>query len=176
MNRLFSVQNTLHSKVYLDQPENPTDMEELFQSYQESHQNPANQRMHYLCVPLIVFSITGLLYLVQLPPIEAHWFNLSLVLVGLSSLYYLRFSLKVFLIMGLYYCLNFFLIFSWYAVYPETVLWTSMWIFILAWIGQFVGHKWEGKKPSFLQDIFFLLIGPAWVLQKILVRFHLNLL
>ena len=40
-------------------------------------------------------------------------------------------------------------------------------VFIAAWIGQFIGHKIEGKKPSFLKDIVFLLIGPAWLLSKI---------
>lgn len=36
-------------------------------------------------------------------------------------------------------------------------------LFILAWIGQFYGHHVEGKKPSFFQDLQFLLIGPLWV-------------
>lgn len=51
-------------------------------------------------------------------------------------------------------------------------LWLPLWlisivIFVVAWIGQFYGHKIEGKKPSFLKDIQFLLIGPAWVIKKI---------
>jgi uncharacterized membrane protein YGL010W len=40
-------------------------------------------------------------------------------------------------------------------------------IFVLAWIGQFVGHKIEGKRPSFFEDLQFLLIGPAWLLHFI---------
>ena len=40
-------------------------------------------------------------------------------------------------------------------------------IFVLAWIGQFIGHKIEGKKPSFLEDVKFLLIGPIWLLHFI---------
>jgi uncharacterized membrane protein YGL010W len=40
-------------------------------------------------------------------------------------------------------------------------------IFVVAWIGQFYGHKVEGKKPSFLKDIQFLLIGPAWLMHFI---------
>jgi uncharacterized membrane protein YGL010W len=38
-------------------------------------------------------------------------------------------------------------------------------IFVLAWIGQFYGHKVEGKKPSFFKDLQFLLIGPAWLMH-----------
>jgi len=43
----------------------------------------------------------------------------------------------------------------------------SLGIFVIAWIGQFIGHKIEGKKPSFLEDLQFLLIGPAWLLHFI---------
>ncbi len=47
------------------------------------------------------------------------------------------------------------------------LLTTSLAIFVIAWIGQFYGHKVEGKKPSFLKDLQFLLIGPAWVFEKL---------
>lgn len=40
-------------------------------------------------------------------------------------------------------------------------------VFVIAWIGQFYGHNIEGQKPSFLKDLQFLLIGPAWVLENL---------
>ena len=40
-------------------------------------------------------------------------------------------------------------------------------VFVLAWAGQFVGHKIEGKKPSFLKDLQFLLVGPMWLMHFI---------
>jgi uncharacterized membrane protein YGL010W len=53
----------------------------------------------------------------------------------------------------------------------DTPLWViSLIIFFVAWIGQFYGHKVEGKKPSFLKDIQFLLIGPAWLMHFIYKR------
>jgi uncharacterized membrane protein YGL010W len=42
----------------------------------------------------------------------------------------------------------------------------SIAIFVAAWIAQFVGHNIEGKKPSFLEDIQYLWIGPLFVLTK----------
>jgi uncharacterized membrane protein YGL010W len=50
--------------------------------------------------------------------------------------------------------------------------WLPVWkiclgLFVAAWIGQFIGHKIEGEKPSFLKDVVFLLIGPAWLLHFI---------
>ena len=44
-------------------------------------------------------------------------------------------------------------------------LWlTCLVIFVIGWIGQFIGHAIEGKRPSFMKDIQFLLIGPLWLL------------
>jgi len=37
-------------------------------------------------------------------------------------------------------------------------------VFVAAWVGQFVGHRIEGRKPSFVEDVRFLLVGPAWLL------------
>ena len=54
-------------------------------------------------------------------------------------------------------------------------LWqSSLLIFAVAWIGQFIGHHIEGAKPSFLKDLQFLLIGPAWILGFIYRKFGLN--
>lgn len=47
-------------------------------------------------------------------------------------------------------------------------------IFVLSWIGQFVGHKVEGKKPSFVDDLKFLLIGPIWLLHLMLKKFSIK--
>lgn len=57
----------------------------------------------------------------------------------------------------------------------EISLWIlSLFIFVLAWIGQFIGHKIEGKKPSFFEDLKFLLIGPAWLLSFVYKRFNIG--
>ena len=60
-------------------------------------------------------------------------------------------------------------------VYPLTILgsntlWVAAAVFVLAWIGQFIGHAIEGRKPSFLEDVKFLLVGPAWLLHFIYRR------
>ena len=146
-----------------------------FSTYQESHQNPASQRMHFVCVPLIVFSIAGLLYVVPIPGLEKPWLNGCLMVISLSLLFYLKFSFKLFMAMGLYFFVNFYLLWAWHSARPDSLIPVCSIIFILSWIGQFIGHKWEGKKPSFFQDLFFLLIGPAWVLQKLLLKFRLSL-
>ena len=134
-------------------------VQQWLDEYGESHQNPINKAIHWLCVPLIMISLIGLLWPINL----VSNINLGVFLIAFATIYYLSMSFKMFLGMafvgfGLVSCVNYLDSFS-------SPLWQiSLSIFILAWIGQFIGHKIEGKKPSFLKDIQFLLIGPAWLL------------
>lgn len=139
--------------------------------YGESHQNPTNKLVHWICVPAIFFSVVGLFYGVKLgvaltAGIEL---NVAMVLLGLVFLYYLRLSPTLAIGMLLFSALCLFL-----AQQIEASGWT-LWmvclgIFTAAWIGQFWGHKVEGKKPSFLKDLQFLMIGPAWLMSFIYAR------
>lgn len=147
-------------------------LNQWFDEYAVSHQNPKNKSIHYICVPAIFFSIVGLLMSIpnqflsnlfsfNIPIIE----NWAVVFLIFALLFYIRLSiimaLKIALFSGICLLLNY---------YIGTVI--SLWIFSLvvfaiAWIGQFYGHEIEGKKPSFLKDLQFLLIGPAWVLDNL---------
>ena len=57
----------------------------------------------------------------------------------------------------------------------KTLLFIYVGVFVLAWIGQFIGHKFEGKKPAFVKDLQFLLIGPLWLLSYIYNKFNIRL-
>jgi uncharacterized membrane protein YGL010W len=57
------------------------------------------------------------------------------------------------------------------SLQPPVILPVSLTVFVVAWIGQFIGHKIEGKKPSFFEDLRFLLIGPLFVLGFVYRRF-----
>ena len=145
-----------------------------FSEYGESHQNPINKRFHFICVPTIFFSLVGLLYLVSLDFISPNinsgqniFFNLAGLVIILIFIFYIRLSVSIavgmFIVSIISVWLNYLIDAS--GIIP---LWQfSVVVFILAWIGQFYGHKVEGKKPSFFKDLQFLLIGPAWVLSFI---------
>ncbi len=136
--------------------------------YGESHKNETNKAIHWICVPAIFFSITGLLYSIKLPwMVDTHTVNVAMLVILLITLYYLRLSVSlgvgmfVFGIVCLFLC-------HLIEKYAPISLWLAcVIIFVLAWIGQFYGHSVEGKKPSFLKDIQFLLIGPMWLLSFI---------
>ena len=133
----------------------------LLAHYSESHRNPTNELIHFVCVPLIVFSLLGILW--SLHPV------LALAAVGGAMWYYVQLS-KPFAVGMLAMSILMLAILA--AMPPMTVLPLSIAVFVVSWIGQFVGHKIEGKKPSFLDDLRFLLIGPLFVLGFLYRRFN----
>jgi len=162
-------------------PQRPVD--KYFAQYAEHHQNLTNKLIHWICVPLIVFSIFGLLWAIPFPHLKFlgqynGFFNWASFLIAFSIYYYYKLSPML-----SYAMLMVLLIFS-YGV-SELALWQTagggpaLWlsclvIFVLSWIGQFIGHKIEGKKPSFLDDLKFLLIGPIWLLHFIFKKYSIR--
>ena len=138
---------------------------EWLDEYGTHHKNPVNKIIHWICVPLIFFSVVGLLYSVKLPYTVLHFkLNLAVFALVFVMLFYqklsatLSFGMFLFSIVCLFFC-------NLIEVSGMKLWFISMLIFIAAWIGQFIGHKIEGEKPSFLDDVQFLLIGPAWLMS-----------
>jgi len=127
-------------------------IDELFGRYGESHRNPTNKVIHWICVPLITWSLLAALWA---------WTPLAVyALIALAVAFYISLSLPIAIGM---------LVVSGLMVLTLTVvtahlLIAAIVVFVAAWIGQFIGHTIEGKKPSFLEDVKLLLIGPAWLL------------
>ena len=141
------------------------DLSQWLDEYGKNHQNPINQKIHKVAVPGIYVSIVGFFW--SLPSLAM--FGISVNWVWLASLpvliFYLRLSLSVFLMMlgftlaciSLVWCLE---------LMQVPVLMTSLGCFFCLWCLQFIGHKIEGRKPSFVEDVKFLLIGPIWVFRQ----------
>jgi len=164
-------------------PEEPAvaTLKQLLTEYDKTHQKPTNGAIHMVCVPIIVWATVGIGWgLSNLT--YGRWFSWELMpfinlgalgMVGMLA-YYLRLSMKLFVSMLLV------LAFTWltlnamhFAGWP--ILMISLVVWIAAWAGQFYGHHVEGAKPAFADDLVFLLIGPAFVLQKIFKRFGVSL-
>jgi uncharacterized membrane protein YGL010W len=134
--------------------------------YGESHRHPVNKRIHWVCVPLIMLSVLGLLWVLPRPALFTDlspYLNWATLLVAAALVYYLMLSPRLgagMLAVSVAMCLllHAMTLLPW----PEWI--TSAVIFTGAWIGQFIGHKIEGRKPSFFKDLQFLLIGPVWLL------------
>lgn len=150
-------------------------IDSLLSEYAESHQTRFNKIVHYFCVPTIFFSLIGLLASIPtrnflggtLPESLAPYAHIGTIVILLGLIYYLRLSFVLFVAMLLFSALVLFGI-NKLAAAQLAPLWAIMAaIFVLAWIVQFIGHKHEGKKPSFLKDVQFLMIGPAWTMSHL---------
>ena len=138
--------------------------------YGESHQNKTNKTIHWICVPLIMFSLVGLLWSIPTPAFFNNFnfpVNFGTLFILFALLYYLTLSVR--LTLGMFVVVALMIVGNYYLSKLGTPpLWlSSVIIFVCAWIGQFIGHEIEGKKPSFLKDLHFLLIGPIWLLSFI---------
>jgi uncharacterized membrane protein YGL010W len=139
----------------------PRTIDVLLDQYSDSHRNPTNELIHFVCVPVIVFTLLGILWSIHAA--------LAVAAVVAALVYYFRLSPPFAFGMLLMSAVMLALL----ALMPAgTVLPLSIAIFVVAWIGQFIGHKIEGKKPSFFDDLRFLLIGPLFVLGFLYRRFH----
>jgi len=143
-----------------------------FDEYGESHRNPTNKLLHWICVPIIVVSSIGLLMALPVPAAMravSPWLNWGTLLAGAALVYYFFLSPRLALAMLPILWLVFALLY-WLAQLPVPLWITCVIAFALAWLGQFVGHVIEGKRPSFFKDLQFLLIGPLWLLAHLFRR------
>ncbi|WP_040625294.1 Mpo1 family 2-hydroxy fatty acid dioxygenase [Moraxella macacae] len=125
--------------------------------YAVSHRNPTNKKIHFVCVPVIFLTIVALFWLIN---------PFLLLAVALGVLwFYARLSWSLFIAMSVFVAIC-------VAIVASIPIHFGGWIavFVLAWIGQFIGHKIEGAKPSFFEDVQFLLIGPAWVALSLIKK------
>ncbi|MFT7518850.1 MAG: YGL010W-like membrane protein [Kiritimatiellia bacterium] len=142
---------------------------EWFEIYGTSHKNPVNKAIHWVCIPVIMLSTLGLFQAIPTPIEHLPMLHWGTLVVAASLVFYARLSWTIALGMALVaascLAINELIV---QAGLP--VLWVSVGLFGAAWLVQFIGHKIEGKKPSFFQDLQFLLVGPAWLLQFVYQR------
>jgi uncharacterized membrane protein YGL010W len=141
--------------------------------YAESHQNKINKSIHWICVPLITFTLLGLLSLISYD-FKTYNIDLASILIAIAIIFYIRLSKNLAIGMVIFSTICTFILSKLKTVMPvSNLINLYILVFIISWIGQFVGHKIEGKKPSFIEDIQFLLIGPVWLLSFIYKKLNI---
>jgi uncharacterized membrane protein YGL010W len=150
-------------------------MRDWLDSYSQDHQHPINRLLHWICVPLIVWSVMALLWTVPVPPSLLRPGAWAVFAIVLAFAWYWKHSYR--LGAALLIALAIFaLICAWVLeqLGPVSMRWLAACVFVAAWIGQFVGHLFEGRRPSFFTDLAYLLVGPAWLMDKLLNRVGLK--
>lgn len=135
----------------------------LLESYEKNHQNPINEAIHIIAIPLIMFSILGMT--------AAFDIFLEYILVGIVFFYYLKLSKTAALLMLVWLLIYLGLV----VLLKPYIIEISVLLFAFGWILQFLGHFIEGKRPSFFEDLRYFLIGPLFVVQKVISKFGINI-
>jgi uncharacterized membrane protein YGL010W len=137
------------------------------QEYEKNHQHPINRAIHTVAVPCIVVSIFAFFWCLPFPHINnAPILNWSTILATAIAIYYIYLSTTlglIFIIGAVFQFLGFYWLQSGFFISLEFV---AVVLFVFGWVLQFIGHTIEGKRPSFFEDLRFLLIGPLWVLAS----------
>ena len=102
------------------------------EEYSESHQNPTNKKIHWLCVPVISFTVLAFAYSLH--------YGLALAAVAASIWFYAQLSTS--LAIGM---LAMTVVMLAIATILPNLIWWAVGLFVVAWIGQFIGHYIEGK-------------------------------
>jgi uncharacterized membrane protein YGL010W len=122
-------------------------------------------------VPLIVFAVVLALAVVTFRVVfegGAVEITLAALVAIAATLYYLRQDIAFGLAMAV-------VLFAMCAGASEITARTSTggalgWaflVFTVGWAIQFLGHKYEGMKPAFFDDVMQLLIGPLFVCAEV---------
>ena len=127
---------------------------ELFREYGSYHKDTRNRLCHAIGIPLIVLGVMGMLSQVRVGPVDLA------ALAAIATLVYyavidLRGALLSTVIFALLYWAGGHL--SWQV---------ALGAFVLGWVFQLVGHRFEGSKPKFLENLVYLLIGPLFIFEE----------
>lgn len=162
----------MHPTPAPSDPRRPVDR--LLGNYSDDHRNRTNRLIHWICVPLIVWTVVAALWLIPVPTFARPGLWAGLAAVGAVG-FYLRLSRPLGLAMLLFLvalmALTGWLHQRWGGT---TLLWSAVAVFVAAWVAQFIGHEFEGRRPSFLTDLVYLLVGPLWLMSKLFRRAGLH--
>ena len=142
-------------------------IEQNLTQYAAYHRDRRNIATHFVGVPMIVFAVVLALAVVVIP-VGSIAVTLAAVLSIVASIYYLKLDLALGITMAV-------VLFSYCAASSEithrmgsgAALGIAAAVFTLGWIIQFVGHKYEGVKPAFFDDVKQLLVGPLFVCAEL---------
>jgi uncharacterized membrane protein YGL010W len=146
-------------------------MQDWLDSYSQDHRHRGNRVLHWICVPLIVWSVLALLWTAPVPASLLQPGAWAVFAIVMAFAWYWKRShrLGAALLLALA-LLALSCAWLWPSLGPIRMRWLALAVFVVAWIGQFVGHLYEGRRPSFFTDLAYLLIGPAWLMDKLLNR------
>lgn len=137
------------------------DIQALFADYAAYHQTAGNKFFHRVGIPMIMFSLIGMLTQVPLLDVATVKIDLAMILIAAAAAYYFVIEWRLALAMIA-------VSIAFYFISATLPVWINAALFVLGWIFQFIGHKvYEHKNPAFFRNFVHLLIGPLWILNDV---------
>jgi uncharacterized membrane protein YGL010W len=141
---------------------------EQITTYAAYHRDVRNVWTHFVGIPLIVYAVLQWLSLIPLVQVHGHTVTLAHVFCLGGLVYYFLLDKVMALVM---------------AVTVGSLLWLALSVkqhmgwptafgagvatFVLGWALQLLGHKYEGRKPAFVDDLNQLMIGPLFLVTEV---------
>lgn len=141
--------------------------------YAAYHRDGRNIATHIFGIPLIVLAVEVLLSRPQwtVGPLTL---SPAMIAATAAAIFYINLDVALGLAMAGLLGLG-----AWIGLSIAGMT-TDIWLgagaggFFLGWVIQFIGHKFEGRKPAFLDDLASLMIGPLFVMAEIVFSIGLR--
>ena len=135
--------------------------------YAAYHRDATNKAIHFIFVPLIVWSAMGLLIQAGSWPLGSLEVTLAHVIAVALLIYYLWLDLP--LGIAMVFLFTFMLV---TALQVDAALGSTAWMLFLAvfagsWVAQLVGHKaFEHRKPALVDNLWQVFVAPIFVMAE----------
>ena len=146
-------------------------LEQQITQYAAYHRDRRNIVTHFIGVPMIVFSVV-----LALVPWAVGGVNVALIALAIASVYYLILDrgLGTAMLLFLFVCYLIAIYINARVGHTGIVMGVAALLFVIGWAIQFVGHKYEGMKPAFTDDIMGLVIGPLFIMTEVFFMLRLK--
>jgi len=137
--------------------------QENLTQYAAYHRDRRNIATHFVGIPLIVFSM-----ILALATMSVSLGTVTLTAAALVSIGLVGYYLVLDRVLGVAMAIAMFLLCAGASevsarLSTGATLGLALFLFVFGWLLQFLGHKYEGMKPAFYDDVRQLLIGPLFV-------------
>ncbi|MEO8102898.1 MAG: Mpo1-like protein [Betaproteobacteria bacterium] len=139
-------------------------LEQQITQYAAYHRDRRNIATHFVGVPIIVFSVV-----LALVPWAIGGVNVALIALAVASIYYLVLDrgLGSAMLLFLFVCYLIAIYINARTGQTPLVMGLAILLFVVGWVIQFLGHRYEGMKPAFTDDIMGLVIGPLFIMTEV---------
>lgn len=159
----------------LPPPPDAQRMRDWLDHCEREHTHPINRALHAVCMPLGAWAVPALLWAIPVPQRwlqPGAWAVLATVLA--FYWYWKRSRVLAAAVLAGFAVLLLLARYAALAFGHDQLILLAATALVLALIGRFIGQRFEGHRTGFPLDPVHWLIGPAWLMARLLQRFGIH--